>query len=441
MKLRNLLFGTMIACAFVACSNDDDPTLGPENPTTGDVKTTIAFAVKGPAVETKAQTSAEETVKSLRVILYTAAGKYVASTVVEANKDKVDDKREVEFSDLRLPDGVTSYKVLAIANLSTTFSDDVAATLPAIVQGAPFGTADAAIADAGLPMSSGVSAAFDVVIGKANYYGYKGVESIVSNEKVNNIGTDPLPLIRNVARVDLKKVTLDLNASSKKPNYTEISASVNLQGAFILHARTKAVAADLTSTPSWWNSTSGNWGTIAAQYTSTTDELMSGVGTFDNEVGSTDAIYNKTFTDKTISQTTTAAASTDLSDISFYILENDQTSASRELADKTKSHTYATELVIKGEYEVTKAVNGNGTYKYDKAVRYWPIKIGIDNNSPLTGAGAGSVHRNYIYTIENATIAGSGMKDPTTPEPEALQLFVRTTVTDWGKVNQDPVIE
>ncbi len=25
MKLRNLLFGTMIACAFVACSNDDDP--------------------------------------------------------------------------------------------------------------------------------------------------------------------------------------------------------------------------------------------------------------------------------------------------------------------------------------------------------------------------------------------------------------------------------
>lgn len=25
MKLRNLLFGTMIACAFAACSNEDDP--------------------------------------------------------------------------------------------------------------------------------------------------------------------------------------------------------------------------------------------------------------------------------------------------------------------------------------------------------------------------------------------------------------------------------
>ena len=25
MKLRNLLFGTMIACVFAACSNEDDP--------------------------------------------------------------------------------------------------------------------------------------------------------------------------------------------------------------------------------------------------------------------------------------------------------------------------------------------------------------------------------------------------------------------------------
>ena len=441
MKLRNLLFGTMIACAFVACSNDDDPTVGPENPTTGDVKTTIAFAVKGPDTKTKAQqTSAEEAVKSLRVILYTAEGKYVASTAAEAKEDAVDDKREVEFSDLRLPDGVTSYKVLAIANLSTTFSDDVTATLPAIEQGAPFGTANAAIADAGLPMSSGVSEAFDVVLGKANYYGYKGVEGIVSNEDVNNIGTDPLPLIRNVARVDLKKVTLDLNASSKEPNYTTINASVELQGAFILHARTKAAAADLTSTPNWWNSTSGVWGTIAAKYTSATEELMSGVGSFENEVGATNAVYNKGITG-TISQTTTAPASTDLSNISFYILENDQTSASRELVDKTKSHEYATELVIQGKYKVENAVNSNGTYKYAEAVRYWPIKIGIDNKSELTGAGTGSVHRNYIYTIENATIAGPGMKDPTKPEPDALQLFVRTKVTDWGSVNQDPVIE
>lgn len=441
MKLRNLLFGTMIACAFVACSNDDDPTVGPENPTTGDVKTTIAFAVKGPDTKTKAQTSAEEAVNSLRVILYTAEGKYVASTVVEADKDKSDDKREVEFSDLRLPDGVTRYKVLAIANLSTTFSDDVTATLSAIEQHAPFGTADAAIGDDGLPMSSGVSEAFDVVLGKANYYGYKGVEGLVSNEEVNNIGTDPLPLIRNVARVDLNRVTLDLNASSKKPNYTIINASVELQGAFILHARTKAAAADLASTPDWWNSTAGVWGTIAAKYTSATEELMSGVGPFENEMGSTNTVYNKVVTGKTISQKTTAAESAELSNISFYILENDQTSASRELVDKAKSHEYATELVIQGKYKVENAVNSNGTYKYAEAVRYWPIKIGIDNRSSLTGAGTGSVHRNYIYTIENATIAGPGMKDPTKPEPEALQLFVRTKVTDWGSVNQDPVIE
>ncbi len=36
MKLRNLLFGTMIACAFAACSNEDDPILGRDpTPQTG----------------------------------------------------------------------------------------------------------------------------------------------------------------------------------------------------------------------------------------------------------------------------------------------------------------------------------------------------------------------------------------------------------------------
>ena len=433
----------MIACAFAACSNEDDPIVGPDQPQTGEVETTLAFAIKGADTKTKAgtQTGAEEKVNNLRVILYTADGNYVASSTTGATKDNVNDNREVQMT-AKLPAGVTSYKVLAVANLSTSFADNVGTSLAAMEQGAPFGTG-AAIGDAGLPMSSGVSAAFTVTLGKANYYGYT-TDVIVASE--------PLPLIRNVARVDLKKVTLDLNASTKEPGYTAISAQLQLQEAFILHARIKAAAADLSTTPSWWNSTAGTWGTIAAQYTASTTELLSGrnvfestPSTFENVVGTADDGY-KTVLSQTITQNSTVAVSQELEGISFYILENDKTSASREIvvtgddAVTNHSHQYATELVIKGKYKVTSATNTSGTYKYPEEVRYWPIKIGIDGISG-SGAGTGSVHRNYIYEITEATIAGPGYKDPTKKEDDPIQLFVKTKVTDWGRATQAPVIE
>ncbi|MDB8996754.1 fimbrial protein [Parabacteroides distasonis] len=453
MKLRNLLFGTMIACAFAACSNEDDPIVGPDQPQTGEVETTLAFAIKGADTKTKAgtQTGAEEKVNNLRVILYTADGNYVASSTTGATKDNVNDNREVQMT-AKLPAGVTSYKVLAVANLSTSFADNVGTSLAAMEQGAPFGTG-AAIGDAGLPMSSGVSAAFTVTLGKANYYGYTE-EGIVGYDATKDVivASEPLPLIRNVARVDLKKVTLDLNASTKEPGYTAISAQLQLQEAFILHARIKAAAADLSTTPSWWNSTAGTWGTIAAQYVASTTELLSGRNVFDesentfkNVVGTANAGY-KTALSQTITQNTTTAASQDLLGISFYILENDQTTASREVIANAPdvvtnhSHQYATELVIKGKYKVTSATNTSGTYKYPEEVRYWPIKIGIDGISG-SGVGTGSVHRNYIYEITDATIAGPGYEDPTKKEDDPIQLFVKTKVTDWGKATQTPTIE
>ena len=453
IELRNLLFGTMIACAFAACSNEDDPIVGPDQPQTGDVETTLAFAIKGADTKTKAgtQTAAEEKVNNLRVILYTADGSYVASSTTGANEDGVDDKREVQMT-VKLPTEVTSYKVLAVANLSTSFADNVGTSLAAMEQGAPFGSS--AIESIGLPMSSGVSAAFTVELGKANYYGYSTSE-ITGYDATKDVivASDPLPLIRNVARVDLKKVTLDLNASTKEPGYTSIDAQLQLQEVFILHARTKAATADLTSTPAWWNSATGTWGTIAAQYTASTTDLLSGrnvfeatTTNFENVVGTADTDY-KTILSQTIAQNSTTAASQDLSGISFYILENDQTTASREIVVTSEedavtkhSHQYATELVIKGKYKVTSATNTSGTYKYAEEVRYWPIKIGIEGVSG-TGAGIGSVHRNYIYEITEATIAGPGMKDPTRKEDEPLQLFVKTKVTDWNKVTQAPTIE
>ena len=46
MKLRNSIIRTMIACAFAACSNEDDPIVGPDQPQTGENNATLTISVK-----------------------------------------------------------------------------------------------------------------------------------------------------------------------------------------------------------------------------------------------------------------------------------------------------------------------------------------------------------------------------------------------------------
>ena len=51
MKLRNLMYATMIACAFASCSNDDVPTPDNGNP---DVEGGTSLALKIDQPTTKA---------------------------------------------------------------------------------------------------------------------------------------------------------------------------------------------------------------------------------------------------------------------------------------------------------------------------------------------------------------------------------------------------
>ena len=92
IELRNLLFGTMIACAFAACSNEDDPIVGPDQPQTGENNATLTISVKNVARSlTKAaaegtQTENEAKITNLTVALYDAeTGALVASTSDFAN--------------------------------------------------------------------------------------------------------------------------------------------------------------------------------------------------------------------------------------------------------------------------------------------------------------------------------------------------------------------
>ena len=94
MKLRNLLFGTMIACAFVACSNDDDPTPEP----TPEVGTGTLIA----GLDSKALTKANSSeITSLIVALYRADGSFVQSATLADNQPtEIEADNDVKFTGL-----------------------------------------------------------------------------------------------------------------------------------------------------------------------------------------------------------------------------------------------------------------------------------------------------------------------------------------------------
>lgn len=72
MKLRNLLFATMFACAFASCSSDDDPTIDPTPAEAADAYLNITATAKGELTKAsdKNALEGEADVKTLAVIVF-----------------------------------------------------------------------------------------------------------------------------------------------------------------------------------------------------------------------------------------------------------------------------------------------------------------------------------------------------------------------------------
>ena len=230
----------MIACAFAACSNEDDPIVGPDQPQTGENNATLTISVKNVARSlTKAaaegtQTENEAKITNLTVALYDAkTGALVASTSDIANEDAAADNDEVQFAGLT--EGA-KLRAIAFANMpeislaGTTIDNFVSPvyTMPA-----------AGFAENYLPMSSGLSDPFTLQAGK-NYYGY--TKTVGEGEHI--LVADPLYLIRNVARIDFTGLSLDMTRAAKDV-YVEGIATIVPECVFIMHGRTKSNAADM----------------------------------------------------------------------------------------------------------------------------------------------------------------------------------------------------
>ena len=454
MKLRNLLFGTMIACVFAACSNEDDPIVGPDQPQTGENNATLTISVKNVARSlTKAaaegtQTENEAKITNLTVALYDAeTGALVASTSDIANEDAAADNDEVQFAGLT--EGA-QLRAIAFANMpeislaGTTIDNFVSPvyTMPA-----------AGFAENYLPMSSGLSDLFTLQAGK-NYYGYNKTQE----EGVNILVAEPLYLIRNVARIDFKGLSLDM-AKATKDVYVAGTATIVPECVFIMHGRTKSNAADMGNGDSWWSTASNTvWGNVSATYAANATDYASGYSgdfveddaMFTNMSGSIINGYKAGLPTEALVQDI-ASGSAESASITtapkFYVFENPQVKAAREMngADNFKSEELATEIVVKGTYKLenAKKKGSDAVYNYAEKTAYWPIKIAVADEMAAGTANYlkdGKIHRNIIYSID-ATLAGRGYDDPTVPPTDFVELFVKTKVLDWGSANQSSVIE
>ena len=454
MKLRNLLFGTMIACTFAACSNEDDPIVGPDQPQTGENNATLTISVKNVARNlTKAaaegtQTENEAKITDLTVALYDAeTGALVASSSDIATEDATADNDEVQFAGLTEK---AKLRAIAFANMGeisltgTTINNFVSPvyTMPT-----------AGFSEDYLPMSSGLSDPFILQAGK-NYYGYNKTQE----EGVNILVAKPLYLIRNVARIDFKGLSLDM-AKATKNVYVEGTATIVPECVFIMHGRTKSNAADMSDGNSWWSTASNTvWGNVSATYAANATNYASGYrgdfveddAMFENMSGSIIKGYKAGLPTEALVQdiASEGAASASITTApKFYVFENPQVKAAREMngADNFKSEELATEIVVKGTYKLenAKKLGSDAVYNYAEKTAYWPIKIAVTNEMAAGTAdylNDGKIHRNIIYSID-ATLAGRGYDDPTVPPTDFVELFVKTKVLYWGSANQSSVVE
>ena len=454
IELRNLLFGTMIACAFAACSNEDDPIVGPDQPQTGENNATLTISVKNvarnltKAVAEGTQTENEAKITDLTVALYDAeTGALVASSSDIATEDATADNDEVQFAGLTEK---AKLRAIAFANMGeisltgTTINNFVSPV---------YTTPTAGFSEDYLPMSSGLSDPFTLQAGK-NYYGYNKTQE----EGVNILVAEPLYLIRNVARIDFKGLSLDM-AKATKDVYVEGTATIVPECVFIMHGRTKSNAADMGDGDSWWSTASNTvWGNVSATYAANATDYASGYrgdfvnddAMFTNMSGSIIEGYKASLPTEALIQdiASEGAASASITTApKFYVFENPQVKAAREMngADNFKSEELATEIVVKGTYKLenAKKVGSDAVYNYAEKTAYWPIKIAVTNEMAAGTAdylNDGKIHRNIIYSID-ATLAGRGYDDPTVPPTDFVELFVKTKVLDWGNANQSSVVE
>ena len=423
MKLRNLMYATMIACAFASCSNDDVPTPDNGNPDAeGGTSLTVKF-------DKAADTKASGNITSLSMLVFNADGKLevvgtkATTPAVEEGSDAV--------AHAELTAGVKEVALIANYIVPTTGEQSLIGKTKAEVFATLNKTFDSELEVEGtLTMNSKIYTGVVVAAEKNNVFGfatapagYVNVEGLTDTDLKS-----PVKLYRNVAKVVLNKISTKMAENSNKPRYSD--PQLVLKEIFILQGHKKT------------NLIGENWGQYAT--TNVDDEWCSAYAHTDEWTEKDDLytlVENPTVPENTPSwiKTTITGTVTTLNAYetanSFYVYEN------TDLDNRTL-------LVVKGDF----SYKINDTDRKIESDRYYTIALGenfqvsagesnvasellalrgvTENDGKYNG-----LYRNLQYDL-TLTVTGPGYQtpggggDPTT-------LDVQCVVVPFGQVNQD----
>lgn len=387
MKLRNLMYATMIACAFASCSKDDVKTPGDGTDAgLGDANFSIAVSLTNDGT-TKADDDAnaisgEATINDIQVAIYDE-DTFLASATSSASV-----KNKASFRGL--PAGTFTCVVLAnmpagtIDNITPAVLKAKTLTIPADADGF-VSTSIPMYAEESITLTAG-----------------DNEEKLVS-------------VIRNVARIQVSAIKMDMS----KSDYSEGTAQFALKNISLDNvAATSFITGDVDS--------QGGYVYGMAGYVQGAQSLAYYLKTISN---TSFTVKQENFT----KQTTAVSMPGLMSDTSvptyyFYAFPNANTD------NKTV-------LTISGEYSATNCVlaDGTGTVNTPATVSYYPVTIGLTGENQE--GGSATVEKNMVYDIQ-LSIAGAGFDKPgPTPGKKANFTIVATAAKWAGIVKQAPVIK
>lgn len=385
----------MIACAFASCSKDDEVIDNGGATAKGDANLTIEMTTAGPSTKAsldKAVTGKlanEDDVKTLTLVVFDASGKYLADATAT-----ISDQTKKEVSISSLPTGAIKFMLFANMSISSSTISTLSATT---IYDQPIPVADFAkdIATKGLPMTSTLKTA--TLKSGNNYYGY---ETGTGTGTATYLSETPVSLVRNVARVDLASLNLDMS----KSNYTAGTAYFTFENVFIANASDTTTLANANGTNKYTGESLGDetdvlpyYNEALAEATALTQNIE---GATAREIGAPHAY--------------------------FYVLANSL---------KTTGKKNGTILVVKGKFKLENGKNKTTGVIENLAETegYYPVYVGVDGLENAEGTV-----NNHVYNI-NITIAGQGKSTPI--GDEKANFFVKATVDDWAYLTQSWVIK
>ena len=391
MKFQNLIYATMVACAFSACSNDDDPTVDPAQEL--DATLTVAFNAVGSngsglKSQTKSNAQGSEVGKIGIAVFNDGAMTNMATGALINYKERIANTVTDTTDCIDAKEGAVNPSENVFQGKTTLegFKEAISA----------------ADLNSAQPLMASATISYNLKKGR----NVASANSETVFPVADNRFTDNIKVFRNVANIDLESITLKPRADFAT------NAKLVVSKAFIMHYRSNVKV----------------FGAATAWCPVVNDAADNIVP----NIAGAEGIYTHSFS-QVITGTNKESVSAENGE--FFVYDN---SSSTQIANVKN----ATALVIQGTYTYT-ASNGQTVTSKDA---YWTVYINnnevasnVTNDSGYTNLSHFGVLRNVKYVI-NATITGPGSDDPETPTG-AASITSNIEIVPWGTVALNPDID